>query len=123
MGLPHTVARVCLVAERGRACFRFGHTGFGNKTSGYSGSDIETVYVQVALLYEQSDSIDDQTDAGARLRRHESSKQANLAAVPTVSKEMTSHIRGFAKQIGPAGWNTMQSSTIYQPRPSTIPRG
>ncbi|KAF2115919.1 hypothetical protein BDV96DRAFT_574828 [Lophiotrema nucula] len=76
-------------------------------TKAFSGSDIQTMCVQAALVCEASTAGLDED--GVRLLTQEHFRVAAKRCAPTVSRTAMLHIKAFAKEFDPIGWQKMQA--------------
>jgi hypothetical protein len=84
------------------------------KTRGYSGSDIQTVCVQAALICQASPT--DVDAQGIRILKSAHFDKALLRSAPTVSAAVLSQIREFAKEYDPGTWTKMRAENEAQNR-------
>ncbi|KAJ4303231.1 hypothetical protein N0V90_002124 [Kalmusia sp. IMI 367209] len=84
------------------------------KTKGFSGSDIQTICVQAALICQASPA--DINADGVRTLRREHFEKALQRSAPTVSGTALSQIREFAKEFDPGTWAKMRADAEMQNR-------
>jgi SpoVK/Ycf46/Vps4 family AAA+-type ATPase len=109
IGLPSVDARkqifrICLRDERTDADVDF--DGLADATKGYSGSDIQTLCVQAALICEADHNLQLPTDE-SRILKDVHFEKALKRSAPNVSKAALAHIREFAKEFDPNAWSKM----------------
>ncbi|KAF1979881.1 AAA-domain-containing protein, partial [Bimuria novae-zelandiae CBS 107.79] len=84
------------------------------KSMGYSGSDIQIVCVQAALICQASPT--DVDAQGIRILKKVHFDRAFLRSAPTVSAAALSQIREFAKEFDPGTWSKMKADSEMQSR-------